>query len=206
MTKRRRIYCIEGEYDKGRDPQTTVRPFLEALENGYWPNLIYRYCTNYETLQEQLREFEKYCDYGSILYLATHGHEGSLKFSKRLEICIEQLGLMLWYGACSGCIVHFSSCLTLNRDRNVLDAFLKDTETLAISGYDRDVGWFSETRPAMQADLAYLTGLSSHDGNVAPNLTRWNPEDVRRYSNLCRRVQSTYGDCGFTACTSKPQQ
>ncbi len=196
--RRKRIYCIEGMWDEARNPQTSVRPVLDYLSaQGYWPDFIYRYCTNYETLRECFAEFNTHCSYGSVLYLATHGDDGSLSFSETLEICVEQLGLMLWYGNCASCVVHFASCRTLSQDTSTFDAFLKNTGVTAVTGYSRDVGWLSRSAPGMVVDQRYLAGLSSADDNPAPNLRRWRGSDLENYSALCNRIQHEHGETGF---------
>ena len=196
MDKERRIYCIEGVWGD-TNPELSVRPALVGLkEQGYWPHLSFRRCTNYQTLQEQLSEFEAMCDYGSVLYVATHGHKGSLEFSDKLELRVEQLETMLWGGSCAGCFVHFSSCLTLSQDESVFRSFLETTQTLAVSGYKLAVGWNELDSPAMLADVAFLSNLG--------DLSKWGGRDVDRYADLCTKVQKQYPNCDFTSYWSGP--
>lgn len=171
---------------------------LDAIyQHGYWPdNYVHRRCTNYEQLADCAIEFEGYCDYGSVLYVACHGHEGTLWFDERLEVCVEQFALM-FQESCGKCIVHFSSCWTLKQDPRVFHSFLDTTHAVAVSGYDREVGWHSRTASALAADEKYLIGLNSTDGNRPPNLRRWGSQDIQRYQHLCGDVARQYEDCGF---------
>ena len=195
MARERCIYCIEGIWDDKTDPQTSVLPNLNALkEQGYWPNVIHRRCTTYEVLLESFDEFWEVSGSGSVLYLATHGHEGSLEFSNKLKVCVEQLELML-YSQCQTCVVHFGSCLTMDRDHSVFHSFLENTEAVAVSGYALEVGWNDRKAPAMLADTYYLSNLGKSSGS--PDLVKWKSRDLRLYRRLCKGVDEHFADCNF---------
>jgi hypothetical protein len=91
-----------------------------------------------------------YKDYG-IIYLASHGFPGEIKFGKRKLITIEEIAKMI-DGKAVDKIIHFGSCHTLNVSPRRLNRFLERTGALAVSGYTREIDFI----PSTVLDIMYF--------------------------------------------------
>lgn len=130
--------------------------------------------------------------YGSVLYFASHGSEGSVTLSDRESIDLRCLGqeACLW-GQCVGCYVHFSACNVFENEDAVRD-FLVQTGAAAVSGYRTDVGWAESKKPAVPLDLMLFNhlwevGLERFDADGA----------IEKLEAVEHDLQRRFGDCQF---------
>ena len=163
MAKRRRvdqekgIYCLEGNWF-GQNDKTTVEPVLRLLETVRHlqvPYLRKDVATRGE-FEFRLKEWGKasFKNY-PILYLSFHGNPGEIELGQgESGFKLNELATGL-EDACSGRIIHFGSCSTLDLHGNTLNRFLRRTGALAVCGYKRDVDWVSSTA----FDLLFLGAL-----------------------------------------------
>jgi hypothetical protein len=168
---RKGIYCIEGRWWPRRIRQDTVKPTLDLLDQSVCyntPHLHHRTDTK-DYAKHLLGEWaqRRYASF-PILVLAFHGKPGRVLVGngrgpeRYLEL--EEIGEVL-AGACDGRIVHFSSCATLDAEPARLQAFLKRTRALAVSGYRYDVEWLQSAA----FEILYLGGLQ-HVSMTVPGM------------------------------------
>lgn len=207
MKKKRRIYCIEGHWDYGnRTVEPSVQPMLEQMHNlDLWP-YARRDCVTIEELRYYLNnEWTTRCDYGSILYFATHGAPGEVSLSDEQVVTLEQLGAML-EGCCDDCLIHFGGCHVMEADEARLRAFLKRTRAMGVSGYAEEGGWTSALEgsgnrpptpgaPALALELLFFStirtlGITLQDG-----------KQFRRLRRVAEDLQGRFEDCKFELLT-----
>jgi hypothetical protein len=140
------IYCIEGlwEHNNIKD-KSSVFPILDLLEKNSVCQNIYHDCATTEELEFFLNKWvpKAISDKYPILYLAFHGLENCILIGKQ-SYSLDQLGNFL-ENKCSGKIIHFGSCLTLNTDRRHISRFLEQTNAIAVVGYTTEVLWMKST-------------------------------------------------------------
>ncbi|MBN1417113.1 MAG: hypothetical protein JW973_18600 [Bacteroidales bacterium] len=145
------IFCLEGDWEKDLRIKMSIRSTLDYLNDCFSIKSIHRNCSVREQFIKYLKEypFKKYYKY-SILYLAFHGDPNTILFGKDLitldeiaEICENRL---------SNKIVHFGSCSALNLDKRLLKNFIRKTNALCISGYNKKVDFNQST----VLDILYL--------------------------------------------------
>ena len=84
---------------------------------------------------------------------------------------------------CRNCIIHFSSCTSLNVAHDDINAFVDTTDVSAVSGYTKDVPWMQ----ALTLDLLYLEAIqTAKHVNLTPvrlseinEQFRWTAVDIR---------------------------
>ena len=138
------IFCLETDWWGVKD-RTTVEPVLALLERRLRVPYIRRTIGTREEFQHYVR---KWTQQGlapfPILYLAFHGEPGILYVGEKRgagkELSIQTLGEML-AGKCKRQIIHFGACETVGVHGNTLNAFLAETQALAVMGYREAVDW-----------------------------------------------------------------
>ena len=207
MRKAERIYCIEGHWDYGnREVEPSVEPMLEQMRcMGLW-DYARRDCATMEELKYFLyREWDR-CDYGSILYLATHGASGEISLSSDHVVTLEQLGMYL-EGQCGDCLVHFGGCKVMATEQARLDAFMERTGAMGVSGYRVEAGWTSAVdsegrrqqlvpgAPALALELLFFSTIRAEGIDLKDG------EDFGRLRELAADLQGRFSDCEFELMT-----
>ena len=189
------VFCLENDWWGVKD-KTTVEPLLHLLQTlgTYRVPYVHR---DIGTRAEFDFYLKKWCgrSFAShpILYLAFHGSRGCLTVGqgrgKQLKL-IELAGKL--EGRCSGRVIHFGSCSTLDANGNTLNAFLRRTDALAVFGFRRDVDWLDSAA----FDLLVLGYLQSVPFTVA-GMRNFRiqlqesayPDFAKRCSSACGRRQ-----------------
>ena len=147
------IFCVEGAWEPDYRDKKSVENVLEFVEIVEKVKFITRKCYNKDTLFTLLKDSaqKRYKNY-SILYLAFPGEPNHIHLGKRnKKVSLDEIADMI-DGTANGKIIHFGACSTLNISQWVMRNFLKKTAALAISGYQKDIGFLEST--AM--DLLYF--------------------------------------------------
>ena len=72
--------------------------------------------------------------------MAFHGEKGCIFLSQKIKYSLEDLSALL-ENKCSGKVIYFGSCSTLNLDKRVIKRFLNKTGAIAAIGYKNKVDW-----------------------------------------------------------------
>ena len=202
VKKAKRIYCIEGHWDYGnREVEPSVQPMLEQMRNmGLW-DYARRDCATMEELKYFLRQEWHRCNYGSILYFATHGAPGEVWLSDDHVVALEQLGAEL-EGQCSDCLVHFGGCHVMAAGEAQLDAFMEKTGAMGVLGYKVEAGWTSALdgggsrqpvpgAPALALELLFFSTIHTEGIQLTDG------RQFRKLRKLAANLQSRFEDCEF---------
>lgn len=190
--KEPRIVCVEGLYDEEDTQEPTIKPMLEMFKQwGYW---------DYRWKQTgQIREAKKFLartwrqsEYGSILYIASHGSSGSINLSCSQSNSLRDLAVDLsLQKQCNRRYVHFSAC-NVFEDVDAVNRFRVDTGAAAVSGFRADVGWADMRKPALALDMMLINRLSE------ANLDFSKPRSYRaKLRRIEENLQLRFGDCQF---------
>jgi len=136
--KRNGVFCLEGEWNSDMRKTSSVEPLLQLLKNERGHPYIVRDVATSEELCFYLKRWLKYERY-PILYLASHGEPDKICLGDEyvdLDTVESQLD-----GCCSGRVIVFASCSTLDLHGNRINGFRKATGALAVCGYCRYVDW-----------------------------------------------------------------
>jgi hypothetical protein len=137
------VFCLEGFWYNDHRDKTTVYPILDLANKYYDVPFLHHKCGTKEEFVFALKRWttRSFSKKYPLLYLAFHGCNGMIKIGKE-ELTLAELEEMM-RGKCSGTVIYFSSCETMNVDRRKLKQFLKCTEALAILGYRQKVNWLA---------------------------------------------------------------
>lgn len=199
MKLERRIYCIEGVWGYGdREVEPSVEPLLEMLRRqGLW-NYARRDCATTGELKHYLYQEWPRCKHGSVLYLATHGDQGSIWLSKDEHLGLDTLGELLSEG-CEDCLVHFSGCEVLAGDvaatNRRIKTFLDVTGAMGVSGYRATAGWTDTWAPAAALELMLFSSIRMQDIDLADG------RQFKRLSAIVKSLQEKFPDCEFDLVT-----
>ena len=178
--KEKGIYCIEGLWDHGNiQDQSTVLPILDLLEKRGYCNYLFRDCATKSELEFFLDKWkhrtinEKY----PILYLAFHGDPGYIFLTHKDKYSLEELADFLG-DKCTGKIIYFGSCSTLNIDKRRINSFLKKTGAIATIGYKREIDWIQSAA----CDLFVFEALQS------------DKLDTKGIKKIYKKIISDYGN------------
>jgi hypothetical protein len=140
------VFCLEGSW-WGLHDSTSVEPALQLLKScaGIEMPYIHRDVGTQEEFRYDLSKWaQKEFDSFPILYLAFHGDPGNLfvgdRRKKGSRVSLDQISDFL-QDSCSGRILHFGCCATLNVEMEDLDRFLQTTQAIAVLGYRKKVDW-----------------------------------------------------------------
>lgn len=163
-----RIYCIEGQWNWGKqEVEPSVEPILQMLQKmGQW-NYARRDCATLEELRFWLQhEWNTRCREGSILYIASHGSNGSIWLTsqegyKNKEIRIDKLSEETALD-CTNCLVHFSGCSVVagKEGRERVRKFIRDTNAACVTAYSKSVAWADViSAPAVALELMLFSSI-----------------------------------------------
>ena len=160
--KKKGIYCIEGLWDHGNIlDQSTVLPILDLLEKRGYCNYIYHDCATKPELEYFLDKWKskKIKDKYPILYLAFHGDPSYIFLTHKDKYSLAELAEFLG-DKCTGKIIYFGSCSTLNIDKRRINSFLKKTGAIAaIDTQEKLIGFNLQLAIYLYLKLCKVTSL-----------------------------------------------
>ena len=200
MKLEQRIYCIEGLWDYGaQEVEPSVEPVLEMLRRqGQW-DYVRRDCATTGELKHYLDHEWVRCKPGSVLYIATHGGQGSILLSDEEFLGLDTLGKFL-AGQCKDCLVHFGGCEVLGGDaravRQRVKTFLDATGAMGASGYGATTGWTDVLwAPAAALELMLFSSIRAQDIDLALG------RRFKRLDKIVTELQGKFPDCEFDLYT-----
>ncbi len=200
MTLEKRIYCIEGVWGYGaREVEPSVEPLLDMLRRqGLW-TYVRRDCATTSELKHYLYHEWKRCKTGSVLYLATHGGQGSIQLSDDECLGLDTLGELL-EGQCESRLVHFGGCEVLGGDDHVtnprIKTFLDKTGAMGVSGYGATTGWTDTLwAPAAALELMLFSSIREQDIDLDDG------RHFKRLGKIVKSLQDKFADCEFDLYT-----
>ena len=201
MKLEKRIYCIEGVWDYGkREVEPSVEPLLEMLRRqGLWGH-VRRDCATTAELKFYLTREWSRCKGGSVLYLATHGAQGTIVLSEDGEcLGLDTLGEMLDDGQCEDCLVHFGGCEILGGDEHAvnrrLKAFMDKTGAMGVSGYRVAAGWTDTWASAGALELMLFSSIAARDVDLSDG------KYFKRLDKIVKSLKEKFPDCEFDLYT-----
>jgi hypothetical protein len=159
FSKEKGIFCIEGNWVNDHRSATSVVKALEFAKVIEKVDIIHKQCQNKTTLEELINDsMQKRYAKNSILYFAFHGKPEHLFIEKRNKtVHIDEIAELIGDRA-NGKIIHFGCCSTLDTNGWVIRRFLKKTNALAVSGYNKDIDFLKSTL----FDLLYFQQCQRH--------------------------------------------
>ncbi len=153
------IFCLEGEWEPDLRKRDSVLPVLELLERLGEIKFIYRDVATTQEVTGYLTKWgqSRYDDF-PVLYLATHGDKGQLKWGARQWMSLDLLAHSLPESA-RGCWIYLGSCLTLFDPQDVRK-FVDETGVEAVLGYRKSVDWIESAA----FDVILLSAMANHVG------------------------------------------
>jgi hypothetical protein len=138
------VFCLEGAWDKNLKYKSTIEPVLNLLEKNGTIKYIHKDCATITELEYYLTRWtlKTYSDF-PVLYLAFHGSENNIHLLGG-EVSLDRLSEIL-AGKCKGRMIIFGSCNTLKIDKRHIKRFLKETQALAVLGYQTEIDWIKST-------------------------------------------------------------
>jgi hypothetical protein len=184
---RKGIFCLEAEWF-GLRSSVSVRPALEFLRaSDFRVPFIHRDVATRAELEHYLRKWlqQAHSDF-PVLWLSIHTRRGLLlpgDVRRRDEkMDFDDLEQRL-AGQCSGRMIHFGGCRTIDLPRERIQRFLRTTRAVAVSGFLEEVDWSESTlfemalllelqrQPLKPAGLAAMQRrLARHHGAMAKRL------------------------------------
>ena len=138
----KKVFCIEGLWDKDLKIKSSIEPILELLHKEY-PKMeyIHRNCATVEEFEFNINKWVQkgYDDY-PILYISSHGNKKNISLSNHNEIKISELSKLL-SGKCKNRIIMFAACGIMDLDKETISSFIEETGCLAVCGYRNSVYW-----------------------------------------------------------------
>jgi hypothetical protein len=180
MISTKGIYCIEGLWNhQDIKDKSSILPILNLLNNRKICDYIYHDCATKSELEFLISKWvtksvnTKY----PILYFAFHGDVGCISLTHKENYSLDELAELL-LGKCTGKIIYFGSCLTLNTHKTMIKNFLEKTNALAIIGYKTEIDWIQSTA----CDLFTFEALQS------------DKFDTKGIKNIHTQITSNYGN------------
>lgn len=136
-TRKRNIACLESLWDEKTENRLNVIPIMDIMSKLWDIKYSHLTCNTKEELEYNLNLLCKR-DYG-ILYMAFHGVPGAIYLHNETNVTLVELSEIMSHKF-SGWIVHFSSCSTLKKQKE-LAAFVNQTGVALVSGFTRQVDW-----------------------------------------------------------------
>lgn len=178
--KKKGIYCIEGLWEPHDvTDKSSVLPILELLEKREACKHVYHHCTTREELEFFLVKWRTKTINSKfpILYLAFHGEAGCIHLRNKEKYYMDELAEIL-KDKCSGKVIYFGSCSTLNMDKRKAKSFLIKTGAITAIGYKSEVDWIQ----SIACDLFVFEALQ-HD-----------KLDSKGIEKIYNKIKSDYGN------------
>jgi len=189
--KSKGIYCIEADWSSRPRDSASVAPVLELLSQVENIRSYHRYAINADAARVLLQQWcqKRFGPY-PILWLACHGSEGKIHFldvrRKNGTMTIDQIEEVLSKKRCKGSLIYFGSCSVLKLSSNRWQRFMRNTHSLAVCGYRKDVSWIESAA----FELLLLTQIQQNA------LTRAGAKAMKR--KVKQQVKGMARDLGFT--------
>ena len=135
------VFCVEGQWHRDLNDQSSVLPTLELLQRLQAIRFIHKDVATREELAYFLDRWllRQYTDY-KVGFFAMHGEPSTLCLTDRDTVELDEVADMMTARA-EGKRLYFGSCSILRAsDARLLD-FLDATGASMICGYTRDVDW-----------------------------------------------------------------
>ena len=142
-TLKKRIFCLEGDWENDLRKKSSIKGVLDFLENVKKVEYIHRNCSTKEEFISRLNQFKKYKTY-NILYLAFHGSSNELYLNEKESISIDEIEEQL-EGKLLDKIIYFGSCETLKINEERLARFVKITKANCLVGFTKKVDFIEGT-------------------------------------------------------------
>lgn len=157
------ILCLETYWSDDVSDRRTVRGLLELLEANV-DDLVaeHRHWAHKSDLQYYLSEHWNRDERYDVLYIASHGLNGSLFDEADARITMTWLANEL-AGTCEGRVVYLGGCETFKVTDAALKSFMKKTRAAAVVGYSRAVDWLESS----QMELIVLSALAERGPGVS---------------------------------------
>lgn len=188
MKNTKGIYCIEGLWEEYNiEDKSSILPILELLEKRGYCGYIYHDSATIEEFEFYLNKWKtkKISEKYPILYLAFHGDKNVIYINNKTIYTLEQLGELL-ENKCSGKILYFGSCSTLNLDKRKVKSLLERTDAIAAIGYKSKVDWIQSTA----CDLFVFEALQD-DKLDSKGIEKIHKKIISDYGNLHRILELT---------------
>ncbi len=141
-SKRKNIFCIEGDWETDLRKSKSVLGVLEFLKSISKIDFIHRNCSTKIEFINRLEQFKKYSSY-SILYLAFHGSSNTIHLGDE-TINLNEIQEIL-KDKLENKIIYFGSCQTLKTSNINLSKFIEVTKARCLVGFAKDVDFIEGT-------------------------------------------------------------
>jgi hypothetical protein len=142
-TLKKRIFCIEGDWENDLRKKSSIKGILDFLENVNKVEYIHRNCNTKAEFISRLNQFKKYKSY-NILYLAFHGSSNELYLNENESISLDEIEELL-KEKLTDKIIYFGSCETLRINEKRLKEFVKITNANCLVGFTKKVDFIEGT-------------------------------------------------------------
>lgn len=187
----KKVFCIEGLWDKDLKIKSSIEPILELLHKEYHQmEYIYRNCATVNEFKFNIKKWMQkgYDDY-PILYLSSHGRKKHIWLSNHNEVDILELSKLL-SGKCKNRIIMFAACGIMDHDDDTITTFIEETGCLAVCGYRNSVYWIQSAA----FDLLLLEIMQEYE---------FSGNGIRHISNKLNELaeSESFSSLGFTMQT-----
>lgn len=171
------VFCLEGFWYGDHRDTTSVYPVLDLVERYQKMPFIYHRCGTIDEFRYSIKRWTSKSFHSKypLLYLGFHGGPGLIKIGK-YDLKLDELSELL-IDKCSGVVIYFGSCSTIDLDRRHLQRFMEQTKSVALLGYKEDVGWLASA----SFDIQLLEKLFTH------------PFDTRGVTKICDEIFNENG-------------
>lgn len=149
MAKVHGIFCLEADWF-GLVRPMSMKPILDLLHgsDAKIPYVLRDVATRAEIEFYLRRSFQARYQAFDLMWFAIHSRPGEL-LPGDMRVPLERISIdaleTLLAGKCAGRILHFSGCRFLRLPRARIDAFLRRTRALCVSGFTEEVPWLEAT-------------------------------------------------------------
>lgn len=152
------VYCLEGFWYGDHRDKTSVAPVLELVHRFNKMPFIHHRCATKQEFEFSIRRWttKSFHSKYPLLYLSFHGEQGLIKIGKE-KITLDELANLL-KDKCTGVVIYFGSCSTMDINKRQLQSFMERTNAVAVLGYKEEVGWL----PSAAFEILLLECLSAH--------------------------------------------
>ena len=156
-SKRKNIFCIEGDWETDLRKSKSVLGVLEFLKSISKIDFIHRNCSTKIEFINRLEQFKKYSSY-SILYLAFHGSSNTIHLGDE-TINLNEIQEIL-KDKLENKIIYFGSCQTLKTSNINLSKFIEVTKASCLVGFAKDVLNKEKTITQVNKEIDAIKGFS----------------------------------------------
>jgi hypothetical protein len=178
MIDKKKIFCIEGDWDINLKNKKSILNVLDFLKNVYNVDYIHKNCATKTEFIYRLEQFKKYSSF-KILYLAFHGTSKKIHFESNETIDLLEIQKIL-SKSLNDKIIYFGCCKTLKVKDSFLDAFILETHATCIVGFDKDADFFDGSI----IDLLFFETVQFYDFE---NIKKLKKDFEKLHINFCKK-------------------